>query len=82
MYGDKYVLMLPGWSLEVNELWHDVPAPCGTDIAVKVLENSLYTQTIRVADDVDSISYNGVVSMSVCRGVCLSVCLSGSQMCQ
>ena len=56
------MLMLPGWSLEVNELWHDVPAPCGTEVAVEVLDTSFYTHTIRVTDDVQSISFNGVVS--------------------
>ena len=56
------MFLLPGWSLEVSDLWHNFPAPCETDIVLKVLENSFYMHTIRIVNDVNSINYNGNVS--------------------
>ncbi|XP_072037294.1 gamma-aminobutyric acid type B receptor subunit 1-like [Amphiura filiformis] len=60
MYGQKYVLILPGWHLEDYALWHDWTAPCGIQTALQVLQYSFYTHAIRIIHDLEDISYNGI----------------------
>ena len=58
-------MIFPGWVLEDFELWQDWTAPCGIQTALQVLENTFYSHTTRIVDDLDHISYNGIVSISI-----------------
>ena len=62
LYGDKYVLIMPGWMLEVPKLWHEGSAPCDIWKVIAVLDTSFYIHAIRSTDHFEDVNYNGIVS--------------------
>ena len=54
-------MILPGWFLEAEELWHHFSAPCKIEEVVGVYDGSLYVHTIRTVDNIDSIDFYGLV---------------------
>ncbi|XP_072037397.1 gamma-aminobutyric acid type B receptor subunit 2-like [Amphiura filiformis] len=60
LYGPEHVLILPGWFLEAEELWHDFTAPCDIQNVIDVYDTSLYVHTIRTVDSIESLYFNGL----------------------
>ncbi|XP_072037336.1 gamma-aminobutyric acid type B receptor subunit 2-like [Amphiura filiformis] len=60
LYGGKYVFLLYGWSAQGSIAWPGSSGPCEMYQILEGLSTTFLAHNIRIADDVNNISFNGL----------------------